>query len=157
MKLTQQELLKEPSEITITGPLYLHAPPQEDNEAANKGYVDTMFNNLNAGELKEGQLSGALVPHFEGAVTNTEGSTLFQLNNTNLVPGTKPKVTVDNKGRVVSIGDLTSNDIPNVPWNKITKDKPNTLTGYGITDLLVNSGGQVGAGFKINGTPIRLH
>ena len=29
---------------------------------------------------------------------------------------------------------LTATDIPNLSWNKITSDKPTTLSGYGITD-----------------------
>jgi len=29
---------------------------------------------------------------------------------------------------------LVTADIPNLSWNKITSDKPTTLSGYGITD-----------------------
>jgi trimeric autotransporter adhesin len=36
---------------------------------------------------------------------------------------------------------LTSSDIPNLDWSKITTGKPTTLTGYGITDGVQNAGG----------------
>ena len=39
-----------------------------------------------------------------------------------------------------SFRSLTSNDLPSIPWSKITST-PTTLTGYGITDALPLSGG----------------
>lgn len=35
---------------------------------------------------------------------------------------------------------LVTSDIPNLSWNKITSDKPTTLSGYGITDASINNG-----------------
>ena len=35
---------------------------------------------------------------------------------------------------------LVASDIPNLSWNKITSDKPTTLSGYGITDAKIASG-----------------
>ena len=35
-----------------------------------------------------------------------------------------------------SFRELVSADIPNLSWNKITSDKPTTLSGYGITDAV---------------------
>ncbi|MBL7689193.1 MAG: tail fiber domain-containing protein, partial [Bdellovibrionaceae bacterium] len=36
---------------------------------------------------------------------------------------------------------LTANDIPSLPWSKITSGTPTTLAGYGITDAVTNVGG----------------
>jgi trimeric autotransporter adhesin len=36
---------------------------------------------------------------------------------------------------------LTANDIPSLPWTKITTLLPTTLLGYGITDAVKNAGG----------------
>ncbi|MBK7890753.1 MAG: hypothetical protein IPJ84_07875 [Bdellovibrionales bacterium] len=36
---------------------------------------------------------------------------------------------------------LTANDIPALPWSKITSGTPTTLAGYGITDAVTNVGG----------------
>ena len=48
--------------------------------------------------------------------------------------GTFTKVQTDSYGRVVSGGTLSASDIPNLSWNKITTDKPTTISGYGIED-----------------------
>jgi hypothetical protein len=36
---------------------------------------------------------------------------------------------------------MVANDIPNLPWTKITSMLPTTLLGYGITDAVKNAGG----------------
>ena len=36
---------------------------------------------------------------------------------------------------------LVANDIPALPWSKITSGTPTTLAGYGITDAVTNVGG----------------
>ena len=41
---------------------------------------------------------------------------------------------VDAYGRVTSGTNLSSTDIPNLDWSKITTGKPTTLAGYGITN-----------------------
>jgi hypothetical protein len=38
-----------------------------------------------------------------------------------------------------SWGLLEENDIPDLSWNRITSDKPTTLSGYGITDGISSS------------------
>ena len=45
---------------------------------------------------------------------------------------------------------LVANDIPNLPWSKITSGTPTTLAGYGITDAVPNSR-QVIAGTGLSG------
>lgn len=51
-------------------------------------------------------------------------------------------ITVDGLGHVTSVADktLAATDIPNLSWNKITTDKPTTISGYGITDAKIESG-----------------
>ena len=51
-------------------------------------------------------------------------------------------ITVDGLGHVTSVADktLAATDIPNLSWNKITTDKPTTISGYGITDAKIENG-----------------
>ena len=35
---------------------------------------------------------------------------------------------------------MAATDIPNLSWNKITTDKPTTISGYGITDAKIDNG-----------------
>ena len=51
-------------------------------------------------------------------------------------------ITVDGLGHVTSVADktLAASDIPNLSWNKITSDKPTTISGYGIIDAKIESG-----------------
>ncbi len=48
--------------------------------------------------------------------------------------------------------NLAASDIPNISWNKITSDKPTTLSGYGITDAKI-SGGTITLG-NVTITPV---
>ena len=58
---------------------------------------------------------------------------------------------------------LVANDIPALPWSKITSGTPTTLAGYGITDAVTNVGGipsvQAGleAGMPAAGTAGRVY
>ena len=54
--------------------------------------------------------------------------------------GTYSKVTVDTKGRAIAGSALDESDIPDLSWAKITSGKPTTLSGYGITNGVVNAG-----------------
>lgn len=51
-------------------------------------------------------------------------------------------IVVNSKGHVTSVTGktLTAVDIPSLSWNKITSDKPTTLSGYGITDAKIQAG-----------------
>jgi hypothetical protein len=51
-------------------------------------------------------------------------------------------VTVNGLGHVTAIASktLAAADIPSLSWNKITSDKPTTISGYGITDAKIVSG-----------------
>ena len=70
--------------------------------------------------------------------------------------GTYPKVTVDQYGRVTAGSSLLVDDIPNLPWSKITSGKPTTLTGYGITDG-VNSVKVGGSGNAVTAASVSGH
>lgn len=62
------------------------------------------------------------------------------LTTTGVTAGTYTKLGVDTKGRVTSGGILTVGDVPALPWSKITSGVPSTISGYGITDAVVNDG-----------------
>ena len=51
------------------------------------------------------------------------------------------KVTTDIYGRVTSSGSLAASDIPSLDWAKIGSGKPNSLSGYAISDALSNQNG----------------
>ena len=76
---------------------------------------------------------------FDGSSNITAS---FTLSDSSVTPGTYNKVTVDSKGRI-TFGenvDLLSS----VSWNIIT-NKPNTVSGYGITDAAILVDGRVPA------------
>ncbi|THD15383.1 hypothetical protein CI793_13535 [Anoxybacillus ayderensis] len=79
---------------------------------------------------------------FDGSENATISATL---TNSGVTPGTYPKVTVDEKGRVTEGQSLSASDIPNLDWSKITTGKPTTLAGYGITDAETPTGAQAKA------------
>ena len=64
-----------------------------------------------------------------GALTS---NVTLSLGTSGVVAGTYTKVMVDAYGRVTSGTNLSSTDIPNLGWSKITTGKPTTLAGYGI-------------------------
>lgn len=66
-----------------------------------------------------------------GALTS---DVTLSLGTSGVVAGTYTKVMADAYGRVTSGTNLSSTDIPNLDWSKITTGKPTTLAGYGITD-----------------------
>ncbi|QDK39002.1 tail fiber domain-containing protein [Bdellovibrio sp. NC01] len=112
---------------------------------ANKDYLKfngTAFVNspLAASDLT-GSLPASTLPAFTGDVTSSAGSTTLTLAATGTA-GTYYKVTTDSKGRVTSgSASLVATDIPSLDWSKITTGKPTTLSGYGITDSILNAGG----------------
>ena len=80
----------------------------------------------------------------------------ISLSTSGVSAGTYTKVTVDTYGRVTSGGTLSSTDIPNLDWSKITSGKPTTLAGYGITDG-VNNITFTGSGNAITAVTISNH
>lgn len=90
----------------MTGPIVLNAPPQQDMNPANKGYVDS--------EVR------AIREELDKFSTDLNDSTVTQENiglaTTGVTPGSYTKVTVDGYGRV------------------LTASNPTTLSGYNISD-----------------------
>ena len=142
-----------PIDIEFTGPLILSGDPTEGVDAATKQYVDNRFLSLSASDLKSGILPISRLPAFSGDLTNVAGSNVFTLNPTGVTSGTYRKVTVDAKGRVIGSSALGAIDIPPLDWTKITKNKPNTLAGYGITDGINLTGDTIVGTLKSNATP----
>ncbi len=142
-----------PIDIEFTGPLILSGDPTEGVDAATKQYVDNRFLSLNASDLKSGILPIGRLPAFSGDLTNVAGSNVFTLNPTGVTSGTYRKVTVDAKGRVIGSSVLDASDIPPLDWTKITKNKPTTLAGYGITDGINLTGDTIVGTLKSNATP----
>ena len=80
-----------------------------------------------------------------GALTS---DVTLSLGTSGVVAGTYTKVMVDAYGRVTSGTNLSSTDIPNLDWSKITTGKPTTLAGYGITDAVTLTTNQTISGQK---------
>ncbi|MDE1531699.1 hypothetical protein PVE90_18485 [Pseudomonas carnis] len=96
------------------------------------------------------QLATARTFTLSGAATGSasfDGSAnaniLVTLANSGVAAGTYPKVQVNAKGLVTGGTSLSALDIPSLDWTKIGSGKPTTLGGFGITDALSNSGGDV--------------
>lgn len=123
----------------MLGSLILANGPAQPLEAATKYYVDTVFASLNANNVLDGILPISSLPTFTGDATTNQGNNSFVLANLGVSPGSYPKVIVDAKGRVTGNDILTSSDIPNFDWNKVSS-RPDTLAGYGITDALSTAG-----------------
>jgi hypothetical protein len=73
----------------------------------------------------------------DATMTNAGAVTLINTGTA----GTYTKVTTDAQGRVSSGTSLAATDIPALDWAKITTGKPTTISGYGITDSILNGGG----------------
>jgi hypothetical protein len=85
------------------------------------------------------QTSGQAAVHW-GNITNTPttlsgyGITNGVIGNVAITGATHTKITYDSKGLVTGGTDITSSDVPNLDWSKITTGLPTTLAGYGITN-----------------------
>ena len=75
---------------------------------------------------------------LSGGTITTSGTISMPATGT---AGTYTKVTTDAYGRVSSGATLSASDIPVLPWSIITSGTPTTLSGYGITNGVVNAGG----------------
>lgn len=128
---------------SLTGPLFLSGSSEEALEAISKQYVDYSFVNLNANNVKLGTFPVSSLPAFTGDISKSVGSATISLAEINNNVGDVTKVTVNAAGQVIDAEPLVADDIPGFSWNKITQNKPTTLSGYGITDALSSEGGEV--------------
>ena len=143
--------------ITSVGPLILSRDPINALEAVTKQYADQKLTNLDASKFISGTLQVSRLPAFTGDVVSSAGTNNFTLVNTGVTAGTYTKVNVNAKGLVTSGSSLTESDIPNLSWNKITSDKPTTISGYGITDALLKSGGTVTGSLTLHSDPTNVN
>lgn len=124
-----------PRSLQLTGPLILHADPVSAQHALTKRYVDSLFStNLDATKITSGLINKNRIPRYSGDLSNPTDPATFKLREMGIVPGTYTKVTLNHKGIVVGTSALVEADIPELNWNKMAPDTPNTLQGYGITD-----------------------
>lgn len=142
----------EPEGGAMNIPLKLSAVPVGDMDAVTKEYVDSLVVSFDASTIS-GSFSSARLPAWTGSDISSAGGGVFTLSTTSVVPGTYTKVVVDNKGRVTSGGSLTAGDIPNLGWSKVV-DKPTTLAGYGITDVVSLSGGVMTGPLVLSMAPV---
>lgn len=143
---------------TMTGPLILSGDPTLDLHAAPKQYVDATFASFPAGKFTSGILPAGRMPGFVGDAVSVAGTTTLTLISTGISSGSYAKVSVNAKGLVINGSGLVENDLPALPWSKITTGKPTTLAGYGITDALPLSGGVITGDLTLSGDPtLALH
>ena len=132
-------------------PLKLVSTPTDPMEAVTRQYVDEAVTGIDASGIT-GQFAAARLPSWTGGDINATGG-VFTLTDTGVTPGSYAKVIVDNKGRVTgSGGALTAADIPNLSWNKVV-DRPTTLSGYGITDVVSLNGGTMTGALSVTPAP----
>lgn len=60
-------------------------------------------------------------------------------NSTTASKFLRSKATTNGTTKAPTWEALVADDIPSLSWNKITSNKPTTLTGYGITDAKIDS------------------
>lgn len=119
-------------------------------EADVKGNADTATRLQSAVNVR---VSGDIVTN-ESTFDGTQDIVIpFVLKDTGVTAGTYVKVKVNSKGQVIDTGVLTPEDIPNLDWSKITTGKPTTLAGYGITDALNISGGELTGHLTLHADP----
>lgn len=140
----------------LEGDIVLVRDPVEQNEVATKNYVDTVFSTLNVILINSGTLDITTLPALTGDVTSFPGTNQTLLANQGFSVGPQKKVTVNEKGIVIGIEALGNSDIPNLDWAKVTTDKPNNISGYGIVDALDSNGGDVSVNITLNANPSGL-
>lgn len=119
-------------------------------EANVKGNADTATRLQSAVNIN---VSGDIVTN-ESTFDGTQDIVIpFVLKDTGVTAGTYVKVKVNSKGQVIDTDVLTPEDIPNLDWSKITTGKPTTLAGYGITDALNISGGELTGHLTLHADP----
>lgn len=129
--------------------LTLNADPVHPMHAASKQYVDNKVKNVDGSRFVMGTIEVANLPAFSGDVSSVRGTNVLTLNNTGVVAGVINNMTVDGKGRVVS-GSLTQQNTSNLSWS-IVQNKPTTLGGYGISDVLSRTVGGTVATITMSG------
>lgn len=139
--------------MDLKGFLKLRTDPANDKEAATRRYVLNKINSFNASNILRDNFTVERMPGFEGDFVSSPGTGVLELEDTGVISASYPKVTVDSKGRVTAGSSLVYGDIPLLPWEKVTTDKPTTIEGFGITDAVEKSGGMVTGEILMNRKP----
>lgn len=92
-----------------------------------KAYLNpsTFFIGNASSNITETNMSGDATMDNSGVVT---------LSTNTVVAGSGVTITFNAKGLVTATNTLSSNNVPGLPWSKITSGTPTLLSGYGITD-----------------------
>lgn len=122
------------------GIVTLYREPYFELEAATVGYAGISTSNVSSDNFKTGFLSHWTIPGFVGEVNRTVGSSGLNLSTITTYNDNSVKYDVDSKGRVTASYTLTENDIPRLPWTKISNNQPLTLNEMGITNSVRRSG-----------------
>ena len=136
---------------TMSAPLKLVGAPTGPMDAVTSSYVDAVALTFSGGGVT-GVFDAARLPAFTGSEVSSAGGGVFTLSTTGVTAGTYAKVVVDSKGRVTGGGTLMSSDIPSLSWCKLV-DRPTTLSGYGITDVVSLSGATMTGPLSLNNAP----
>jgi hypothetical protein len=130
--------------------LTTNANPISPMHPANKRYVDGKVTNVDGARFVSGTIDVDKLPGMVGDVTSAVGSNVLTLNNSGVVPGVFNSVTVDGKGRVTN-GTFTPPNTSDLSWT-IVQNKPTTLGGYGISDVVSLSAGDTVASMAMSAT-----
>ena len=140
---------------TLTGPLVLSRDPVNPTEAVTKKYADDKLTKggfVTSG-FNKGTVGVSTLPSYSGDLSSAAGSNIFNLPVIGITAGTHKKIEVNARGLVIRGNALIESDIPALPWSKIVSGKPTTLAGWGITGVLLKSGGTMTGALSASGHP----
>ena len=115
-------------------PLVLHADPANPMHAATKQYADSKVQGVDGSRFVSGVIAVGKLPALSGDVGTSVGTNILTLLNSGVGAGVYSSVTVDSKGRVTA-GSFTPQNTSNLSWD-LVQNKPTTLGGYGIADVV---------------------
>ncbi len=126
-------------------------PPTVAGDANKALFGDGTWRTVSGGGSGTVTSVGLTVP----SIFNIAGSPVTTAGTMNLTVSNQPINTVwagpaTGVPGAPSFRALVPNDIPSLPWSKITSGTPTTLAGYGITDAVPNTR-TVGAGTGLTG------
>lgn len=121
--------------------LTANADPASPMHVVTKRYIDQKVQSVDGAHFNSGTISVSKLPAFTGDITTSPGDNTVILGTGGAVAGTYNSFTVDGKGRVLN-GTYTDAPTGALSWN-VVKDKPTTLAGYGITDVVKSTGDTV--------------
>ena len=141
------------SYVQLTTPLVLHNQPVLPSHPVNKGYIDAKKNSIPVESFTDGRVNILRLPALTGSVKSLVGTNELQLSDTGVVAGEYARVEVNTEGRVTKGMSLTQSDIVSVDFNKTDQDRPTTLAGYNIGNVIALSGGTVTGTLVSTATP----